>query len=90
MEKEMKERMEQMASRTWDAIGGDMLVDEEGNMDESATMPKDHVIEVVCDADRMAMYGDDKEVYEVWKALSSYDEKLKAIEGAFTYEYYGW
>ena len=90
MEKEMKRRIEDMASRTWDAIGADLLVDEDGNIDESMSIPKDEVMEVVCDADRMKMYGDDIEAYEVWDKLGSYNDKLKAISGAFLSEYYGW
>ena len=89
MEKEMKRRIEDMANRTWDAIGADLLVDEDGNIDESASLPKDEVMEVVCDADRMEMYGDDKEAYETWKALPTYKDKQKAIDGAFPSEFYG-
>ena len=87
MTKEMKERMERMASRTWDQIGGDVLNAVGGT---EATMPKDEVMEVVCDADHMMTFGDDKEAYEAWKALPTYKDKLKAIEGAFTYDAYGW
>ena len=86
----MKRRIEDMAERTWNAIGADLLVDEDGNVDESKSIPKDEVMEVVADADRMEMYGDDKEAYEIWEKLGSYDEKLKAISGAFTFEHYGY
>ena len=90
MDKDMKKRMERMARRTWDQIAGDCLVNEDGIPDESISMPRDDVMEIVCDADHMSMYGNDKEAYEAWKALPSYDEKREAIGGAFTYESYGW
>ena len=90
MEKEMKERMERMARRTWDQIAGDCLVNEDGEPDESVTLPRADVMEITCDADHMEMYGRDKEAYEAWDALPNYEAKLEAISGAFTYETYGW
>lgn len=88
MTPEMKKRITIMASKTWNAIGGDILRSLE-EMGEDAVMPKDHVIEVVCDADHMKMYGQDKEAYEFWKSLS-FDEKEKAVAEAFPHETYGW
>lgn len=90
MNEDMKRRIERMASRTWDAIGDDCLVNEDGMPDESVTLPRDHVIEIVCDADYMSMYGHDEEAYKTWKALPSYEEKLAVIRGAFPCKTYGW
>jgi hypothetical protein len=41
------------ALRVWDEIAGDCLVDENGQPDESATLPRDQVVELVCDANRL-------------------------------------
>jgi len=89
MDEEMKERIERMAESTWQSIGGDILsaLEEAG---EEAEMPRDHVIEVVCDADHMLTFGRDKEAYAVWKELPTYEEKIAAVEGAFPYHQYGW
>ncbi len=86
---DMKKRMELMALKTWDVIGGDCLTVLE-EMDDRNYMTKDEVIEVVCDAGYMKMHGGDKEAYEYWSKLPNYDEKMKAIESAFLHERYGW
>lgn len=90
MEKEMQQRIEDMANRTWQAIGPDFLVGEDGCINESVTVDREEVMEAVADADRMLMYGDDKEAYEVWSKLPAYGDKLKAISGAFPFDAYGW
>lgn len=89
MEKIWKERIIEMAKRTWDVIGGDTLrcLEEEG---VDPVIPREEVIEVVCDAGYMKMYGNDKEAYEVWNKLPTYDEKMAAVKGAFPFEMYGW
>ena len=89
MDEKMKERIMRMANRTWDAIGGDVLVDDNGNPDESMSLPKDHVIEIVMDADHMMYHGGDEEAYKVYEKLS-YEDKMTIMNEAFTYEYYGW
>lgn len=86
----MEIRIENMASRTWDAIGYDCLVNDMGEPDESVTMSRDEVMEIVADAGHMKMYGNDKEAWEAWQKLPSYEKKLEAISGAFLYEIYGW
>jgi hypothetical protein len=88
MTSEMAKRIAIMAMKTWNAIGGDVLTSLE-EAGEDAVMPRDHVIEVVCDADHMQMYGQDKEAYEVWKNLS-FDDKEKTVGEAFPYSTYGW
>jgi hypothetical protein len=84
---EMEKRIQKMALRTWDMIGSDMLhcCEEAG---EPPVMPKSHVVEVVCDADYMSMYGADKEAYIFFNTLS-YPEKKKVVGKAFTFPRYG-
>lgn len=86
---EMKDRIERMAYRTWEVIGGDVLTVLE-ECGESPVMPRDHVIEAVCDAGYMKTYGDDAEAYEAWSELSNYKAKMEAVKGAFPYKTYGW
>lgn len=86
---DMQKRIERMALRTWDQIGGDMLTClEEGG--EPPIMPKSHVVETVCDASYMLTHGGDKEAYEYWEKLPSYTSKKKCVAKAFGYERYGW
>lgn len=78
-----------MALRTWDVIGGDILVClEEAN--QPAIMKRDEVLEAVCDAGYMKMYGNDKEAYEHWNKLPNYEAKMNAVKGAFPFKTYGW
>ena len=89
MDAAMKERIEYMAARTWDVIGGDILtcLGEQGLPE---VMPRNDVIESVCDASYMKTYGGDQEAYDFWNNLPSYDDKMDAVRGAFTFERYGW
>jgi len=89
MTPEMKKRIIIMASKTWNAIGADILTSLE-EAGEDAVMPQSHVVEVVCDADHMQMYGQDKEAYEFWKNLPTYKEKDKVVGEAFPFGTYGW
>ena len=90
MEKEsMEKRIIRMALNTWDAIGGDILtVCEE--MGKEPVMTKAEVIESVCDAGYMSMYGGDKEAYDFWKALPTWKAREAAVAPAFSYRTYGW
>lgn len=85
----MIERVQRMALRTWECIGADCLraLEECG---EKPVMPRDDVIETVCDAGYMKMYGDDKEAYQWWNNLPTYNSKIKAVKGAFKFAKYGW
>jgi len=85
MEKEMKDRIHAMARRTWEVIGGDIL-----QLFECQSVSKNTVIETVCDADYMMFHGGDKEAYKEWRKLDGWNEKMKAVEGAFTHSRYGW
>lgn len=84
---EMEKRIQKMAARTWSQIGGDALngLAEAG---EPAVMPKAHVVEMVCDAGYMEMYGADKEAYKFFETLT-YPEKKKVVGKAFPYSRYG-
>ena len=85
----MQERIEIMARRTWEAIGGDILtVLEEQGM--KPIIGRDELLECVSDASYMKMYGDDKEAYTFWNNLPTYDAKLEAIKDAFPHQRYGW
>jgi hypothetical protein len=85
----MKQRMEQMALRTWEAIGADTLTClEEGGY--KAIMKKENVIEMICDSGYMKMYGQDKEAYEHWNKLPDWKAKMNAVKDAFPFETYGW
>jgi hypothetical protein len=88
LDNEMVKRIQEMAARTWDVIGGDVLtiLEQEG---EVPVMSKADVIETVSDADYMLTHGDDKEAYQIWKELD-FDEQFKVLKGAFTYARYGW
>ncbi len=85
----MQTRIEKMAYRTWEEIGGDILT----VMDEQGIKPvadRATVIECVCDADYMLTHGNDPEAYKEWSKLSTYEEKMEAVKGAFPYKTYGW
>jgi len=85
----MKKRIERMASRTWEVIGGDILT----VMEEQGIKPiadRDTVIECVCDAGYMLTHGADKEAYTFWATLPTYDAKMEAVKGAFPHARYGW
>jgi len=86
---EMKERIERMASTTWDVIGGDILqlLEDAG---EPPILTRDEVIQTVCDASYMEVHGQDKDAYAVWDHLPSLKKKLEAVSGAFPCERYGW
>ena len=85
----MKDRIERMASRTWEAIGGDILtVTEEQGL--PPIVDRETVIESVCDASYMKMYGKDEEAYKFWNDQLGFDEKMEAVKGAFPHARYGW
>lgn len=85
----MKERVQRMALKTWDNIGGDCLRSLE-ECGEEPTMSKEDVVETVCDAGYMKMYGGDEEAYQWWCGLETYQEKIDAVKDAFPHARYGW
>lgn len=82
--KKFKNIQEGMNS-TWQAIGADILDAVGGDL-----IPKDEVIELVLDANRLDMYGscDKKELAEFKKL--NYKDKMKVANEAFTFDHYGW
>lgn len=89
MNEDMNKRIQTMALRTWDAIGGDCLT-VASDMGKEPVMTKEEVIEVVTDAGYMKMYGDDPEAYEYWNNLPNYEAKMEAVRPAFSFATYGW
>ena len=86
---EMKDRIENMARRTWEVIGGDVLTClAEQELPE--VMSREEVNEAVCDASYMNTHGNDPEAYVFWNNLSTYDAKMEAVAGAFPFKTYGW
>jgi hypothetical protein len=85
-----EERIVQAARRTWDVIGGDCLVNEDGEMDESVILDRDTVCEVVADANHMHTNGGlSKEDMKRFYALSWKESKV-IMRKAFTHNTYGW
>jgi len=77
----MVERAVTMLNRTWQAIGHDCLSAMGSDMD------KDHVIEVVLDADHF-FRGGDKECAEWFRELK-YEEMIEIGKKAFRHGVYG-
>lgn len=84
---EMERRILNSMKRTWQAIGIDCI--QCRIYCGEKRMPRAEVIEVVCDADRMDMYGDDQEAYDVSKRLDWNDMK-KLGKKAFPFKTYGY
>ena len=88
-EKSMNERIEIMARRTWEVIGGDVLT-VMGEQNLPQVMTREEVVECVCDASYMLTHGGDKEAYKHWNGLPGYDAKMAAVRSAFPHARYGW
>jgi hypothetical protein len=89
---EMDERAKHAVNRTWDTIGSDCLVDDEGKQDESVSIKRNDMLELVMDANHMESYGDDNEAcaYIVWLKWNRPTYWKKFVKKAFPYERYGW
>ena len=85
----MRERVQRMALRTWESIGADCLraMEECG---ENPIMSRTDVIETVCDAGYMKMYGGDDEAYEWWNSLKTFELRIEVVREAFKFATYGW
>jgi len=85
----MRERVQRMALRTWDCIGPDTFrcLEDAG---EKPIMTKADVIETVCDAGYMKIYGGDEEAYHWWNSLKTFELKVEVVREAFKFERYGW
>lgn len=86
---DMMERIERMAWRTWNAIAYDvldMIADDTGHRNYASQA---EVVEMVGDADRMQMFGNDREAYDFTRQLS-WDEMKKILRKVFpSKKYYG-
>lgn len=85
---EMQKRIASMMYNTWYTIGDDLLrcLEECG---EPAVLKRNDVIDMVCDADYMLTYGNDREAYQVSEELD-YKDLVKIGKKAFPYSRYGW
>lgn len=75
--------------KTWQSIGADCLVNERGEPDESVTLSREEVIELVTDADRLVTYGGDDEAAKAYYNLDDKD-KDELSKLAFPFAQYGW
>jgi hypothetical protein len=77
----MEERIIRMAVQTWETIGPDIFqLMRDQNM--SPCLTRAEILEAIADADYMLTHGGDKEAYEYWDKLPSYEEQLKILEPA--------
>jgi hypothetical protein len=91
MNEDMAKRVKRALNSTWDAIGCDMLVGENGEPDKSRVIPRSHVAEIVCDAGHLEKYGDDAEAVAEFRKIKYRSSKWHAIiKQAFPFKRYGW
>ena len=79
----MEQRIREAARCTWQAIGADTL------RGVGEDMTRDHVVETVCDASYMEMYGQDREACDFLRTLSV-EQQYKVVSEAFPHKTYGW
>lgn len=84
--KEMQTRICRAMMNTWQAIGSDTMAMVQ-ECDGKDSIARAEVIELVCDAGRMGMYGNDKEAYEIFNKLD-WKEMQKLGKVAFPYKRY--
>ncbi len=82
VDEEMKKRIIKAMLKTWDYISCDLLSETDDDI------PQSEVIEVVLDANRVSMFGDDKEAAQILYELSYNAMKTLAKE-AFPSKRYG-
>ena len=95
MKPENKEILFKGFDSAWQAVAGDVLVDEVGNYNERISVSREEVIDIVMDA-ALDTYGKPynigvvkwKEVLEEFRKLDYYEQKNLAKEH-FTYSSYG-
>lgn len=86
---EMQKRIQIMMGRTWDIIGSDVLEACEIAETSGGSIRRSEVIEMVCDAGRMKMYGNDDVAYDIFNQLSS-GARNAISKIAFPYKTYGY
>ncbi len=80
----MLDRIKNMAQRTWNAIGPDVLNSYE------PMLTRDQVVEIVADADHMLIYGNDKEAFDFWKSIKTREKRREILNKAFDNDYYSY
>lgn len=93
--KEEKELMRRVIDRIWDVIAYDVLVNNDGEPDESVTVPATEVAEYCLDADRWEAYGgttkeEFRPLIDKLYALDGWDEWKKAVNDILPYKVYGY
>lgn len=81
MNDELKQRIIKAMNRTWDAIGSDAIA-LTIEYERRSWMKQDEVIEMVLDANRMDMYGDDAEALTEFNKLT-YEQMIEIGKEAF-------
>jgi len=89
---EMDQRVCHAMNATWQAIGGDLLVDDNGKPDYKKTIRRSEVAEIIQDAGHMEAYGDDFEAanYTIWVSRFHPTYHKKLIKKALPFARYGW
>ena len=89
--KSFEEKVILAASKTWQIIGDDCLVDEDGNVDYSVSMTREQVCEIVADASYMQTHGGlSKEDMSKFYRELTHEERRKLMRKAFVHNTYGW
>jgi len=85
---EMQYRIHEMAKKTWQKIGPDILqcVEEDGG---KPVLDRGSVLMCVTDAEHMETHGEDLEAYRFWDKLS-YEQQQDSVSDAFPFDTYGW
>jgi len=89
---EMDKRACQAMNATWQAIGCDLLVDDNGKPDYRKTMRRSEMAQIVQDSNYMESYGEDFEAanYVIWVSRYHPTYHKKLIKKAFPFAIYGW
>jgi hypothetical protein len=89
---EMDQRACRALNQTWEVIGYDLLVDDQGKPDYRKTMSRKEVAEIVQDASHMTTYGGDFEAahYTIWLSRYHKTHHAKLIKRAFPSGRFGW
>jgi hypothetical protein len=84
VDENMVRRIHEMAKETWQAIGPDVIM---STGDEGTVLSRDEVHD--CVVDHMGLYGNDKEAYEYWNKLPSWEQRSRLVLDAFPLGQYG-
>lgn len=81
---DLQKQFAEAASRTWQAIGGDIL-----RAAEEESLTREEVIECVADCEYLEQYGGNAEAVAAFRKLS-YEEQKEMLLKAFPLSHYGW